>query len=89
MNSLNPEDGVSISQWGFVYMIARVKGAQGGRRWSDQRRRIHLAKLSKGKCGQDGRTGENQTRLLLTTKEHNEGIHGGFPYRENGACGNL
>ncbi len=70
-------------------MITRVKGAQGRRRWSDQRRRIHLAKLSKEKCGQGGRTGENQTRLLLTAKEHNEGIHGGLPYHENGARGNL
>jgi len=51
-------------------MIARVKGAQGRRRWSDQRRRIHLAKLSKEKCGQGGRTGENQTSLLLTAKKN-------------------
>lgn len=69
MNSLNPEDGISISQWG-LYMIARVKWAQERHRWSDQRRRIHLAKLSKEKRGQGGRIGENQTRLLLTTKEH-------------------
>ncbi len=71
-------------------MIARLKGAQGRRRWSDQRRRIHLAKLSKEKCGQGGRTGENQTSSLLTAKKSTMKVSTEFyPYRENGARGNL